>query len=79
MSAYGMEAQLDLRCNSTYRLRYAPKGARQQSRKAMMRSAYCLPERSEGKTKVLKQQYLPSTVLELATFLYLPFTAKILR
>ena len=38
-----------------------------------------VPERREGKTKVIKQQYLPSTVLELATFLYLPFTAKILR
>ena len=29
-----------LRCNSTYRLRYAPKGARQQRSKATMRSAH---------------------------------------
>ena len=28
------------RCNSTYRLRYAPKGARQQRSKATMRSAH---------------------------------------
>ena len=48
--------------NSTYRLRYAPKGARQQRSKATMRSALLLPERSEGKTKVMKQQYLPFTV-----------------
>ncbi|MBS6139626.1 hypothetical protein [Veillonella parvula] len=27
-----------------------------------MRSALLLPERSEGKTKVMKQQYLPFTV-----------------
>ena len=37
---------LILRCNSTYRLRYAPKGARQQRSKATMRSAHlkCLNE-----------------------------------
>ena len=27
-----------------------------------MRSTYCLPERSEGKMKMMKQQYLPFTV-----------------
>ena len=27
-----------------------------------MRSTYCLPERSEGKTKVIRQQNLPFTV-----------------
>ena len=50
------------RCNSTYRLRYAPKGARRQRSKAMMRSAHLLPEQSEGKTKMMKQQHLPFTV-----------------
>ena len=30
--------------NSTYRLRYAPQGARQQRSKATMRSALLLPE-----------------------------------
>jgi len=29
-----------------------------------MRSAHLLPERSEGKTKVIRQQYLPFTVLK---------------
>ena len=73
------------RCNSTYRLRYAPKGARRQRSKAMMRSAHLLPERSEGKTKMMKQQHLPFTVLKhsriteqifICTKLqqYLPFT-----
>ena len=42
-------------CNSTYRSRYAPKGARQQRRKATMRPAHLLPELREGKTKVIKQ------------------------
>ena len=37
--------------NSTYCLRYVPKGARQQRSKATMRSALLLPEQSEGKTK----------------------------
>ena len=41
------------RCNNTYRLRYAPKGARQQRSKATMRSAHLLPERREGKTKAI--------------------------
>ena len=50
--------------NSTYRLRYEPKGARQQRSKATMRSALLLPKQSEGKTKVMKQQYLPFTVLK---------------
>ena len=27
-----------------------------------MRSTHCLPERREGKTKMMKQQYLPFTV-----------------
>ena len=27
-----------------------------------MRPTHCLPERREGKTKVIKQQYLPLTV-----------------
>ena len=40
--------------NSTYRLRYAPKGARQQRSKATMRSVHLLPERRDGKTKVVK-------------------------
>ena len=31
-----------------------------------MRSALLLPERSEGKTKVIRQQYLPFTVLKRA-------------
>ena len=119
------------RCNSTYRLRYTPKGARQQWSKATMRSAHLkylneekvkrrwwsnstyrlrywntlikydhswwyfrlqqhlpftvcaegcetaeeqsddevrtsqVPKRSEGKTKVIRQQYLPFTVLKL--------------
>ena len=30
-----------------------------------MRSAHLLSEQSEGKTKVIKQQYLPFTVLKL--------------
>ena len=42
-------------CNSTYRLRYEPKGARRQRSKATMRSTYCLPERREGKTKAIKK------------------------
>ena len=50
--------------NSTYRLRYTPKGARRQRSKATMRSALLLPERREGKTKMMKQQYLPFTVLK---------------
>ena len=29
-----------------------------------MRPTHCLPERSEGKTKVIKQQHLPFTVLK---------------
>ena len=49
-------------CNSTYHLRYAPKGVRQQRSRATLRSTYCLPELSEGKTKVIRQQYLPFTV-----------------
>ena len=31
-----------------------------------MKSAHRLPERSEGKTKVIRQQFLPFTVLKLA-------------
>ena len=54
-------------CNNTYRLRYAPKGVRQQRSKATMRPTHCLPERSEGKTKVIRQQYLSFTVLKLLT------------
>ena len=48
-----------------------------------MRSAYCLPKRNEGKTKVIRQQHLPFTVLKLYFLLtsfsiarlqqYLPF------
>ena len=34
-----------------------------------MRSAHLLPERREGKTKVIKQQYLPFTVLKLYSLL----------
>ena len=30
-----------------------------------MRSAHCLPERSEGKTKVMRKLCLPFTVLKL--------------
>ena len=41
------------RCNSTYRLRYTPKGARQQRSRATMRHAHLLPERREGKTKAI--------------------------
>ena len=52
-------------CNNTYRLRYAQKGARQQRSKVMMRAALLLPERREGKTKVIRQQFLPFTVLKL--------------
>ena len=37
-------------CNSTYRLRYAPKGARQQRSKATMRSAH-LKYLSKAKVK----------------------------
>ena len=40
-------------CNNTYRLRYAPKGARQQRSEVTMRPTHCLPERREGKTKVI--------------------------
>ena len=49
-----------------------------------MRSVLLLPEQSEGKTKMMKQQYLPFTVLKLYFLLtsfsiarlqqYLPFT-----
>ena len=39
--------------NYIYRLRYAPKGTRQQRSEVTMKFAYCLPERSEGKTKVI--------------------------
>ena len=47
-TVYGIETQklllhifvLKIRCNSTYHLRYAPKGARQQRSKATMRSAH---------------------------------------
>ena len=34
------DGNLYTRCNNTYRLRYAPKGARQQRSKATMRSAH---------------------------------------
>ena len=50
--------------NSTYRLQYAPQSVRQQRSKATMRAIHCLPERSEGKTKVIGQQCLPFTVLK---------------
>ena len=48
LTVYGIETDYDrivhpyclLSCNSTYRLRYAPKGARQQRSKATMRSAH---------------------------------------
>ena len=30
-----------------------------------MRPIHCLPEQREGKTKVIRQQYLPFTVLKL--------------
>ena len=40
-------------CNSTYRLRYVPQSVRQQRSKTLMRSVHLLPERSEGKTKVI--------------------------
>jgi len=33
-----------------------------------MRPTHCLPEQSEGKTKVIRQQPLPFTVLKLAFF-----------
>ena len=57
--------------NSTYRLRYAPKGVRQQRSEATMKSALLLPEQSEGKTKLIRQQSLPFTVLKhrLHTFI----------
>ena len=42
-------------CNNTYRLRYVPQSVRQQRSKATMRSAHCLPERREGKTKAIKK------------------------
>ena len=41
--------------NSTYRLRYAPKCARQQRSKVTMRSAHLLSEQSEGETKVMRK------------------------
>ena len=56
-------------CNNTYRLRYVPKGARRQRSKATMRHIHCLPERREGKTKVIRQQYLPFTVLKRIPYL----------
>ena len=39
-------------CNSTYRLRYAPKGARRQRSKATMKSAHlkCLSKAKENKS-----------------------------
>ena len=40
----------EVSCNSTYRLRYAPKGARQQRSKATMRSAH-LKYLSKAKVK----------------------------
>ena len=36
-------------CNSSYRLRYAPKGARRQRSKATMKSALLLPKRRQNK------------------------------
>ena len=43
----------NLRCNNTYRLRYAPQSVRQQRSEVTMRPTHYLPERSEGKTKVI--------------------------
>ena len=51
-------------CNSTYRLQYAPQSVRQQRSEATMRPTHCLPEQSEGKTKVIRQQSLPFAVLK---------------
>ena len=53
-----------LGCNRIYRLRYEPKGARQQRSDDEVRTSQ-VPERSEGKTKEIKQQYSPFTVLKL--------------
>ncbi len=71
LTVYGIETFLSLpwrssilrRCNSSYRLRYAQKGARQQRRKSddEVRTSL-VPERREGKTKVMKQQHLPFMV-----------------
>ena len=61
-TVYGIETRFRLsltrdnyaRCNSPYGLRYASKGVRQQRSKATMRPTHRLPERSEGKTKVMR-------------------------
>ena len=39
-----------------------------------MRPTYCLPERSEGKTKVIKQQHLPLAVLKRCNPIHRVFT-----
>ena len=49
-------------CNSAYHLRYAPQSVSQQRCKATMSPIHFLPERSEGKTKVIRQQCLSFTV-----------------
>ena len=40
------------------------RSVRQQRSKATMKSAHLLPERREGKTKVMSQYYLPLAVLK---------------
>ena len=51
----------------TYRLWYASKGVRQQRSRATMRSTH-RKYLSEGKTKMMKQQHLPFTVLKRFAF-----------
>ena len=53
-------------CNSAYRLRYATKGARQQRSDDETRTSL-VPDRREGKTKVIKQQCLSLTVYGIET------------
>ena len=42
-----------------------------------MRSALLLPKQSEGKTKVMKQQYLPFTVLKLFFICVIRFNEEV--
>ena len=63
-SAMDFIAPFRIGCNNTYRLRYAPQSVRQQRSEVTMRPIHCLPERREGKTKMMKHQYLPFTVLK---------------
>ena len=57
-------------CNSPYRLRYAPKGARQQRCRSTMRAAHFLPESSEGDEEVVLIVYGIETRIHIDLYHY---------